>query len=304
MSGSQRRHAIVTMLVGDRYIEEWDKYCRNNWLAYGKRHDCDVIVLTEPVLPDAVTPERTLHWQKLLIPSLPALQRYEQVVWLDGDILINSSHAPSIFNGLDPDHIAVVDISLQLKRRLDTMTTEQRWVHLLLMAQSISANQPPVDMTQYDFTFGNPYAADGLQPAPQQFINTGVFVFSPARHAAFFRRVFQKYPRNSRNGDFEQTPLSFEILTSGLAQFLDQRFNTIWALEVAHHYPFLFGSRFIKPSPADRQEWRWLARQCVTNAFFNTYFLHFAGAPGTMLKSTMALAETTVAEFRQFLYPA
>lgn len=303
MSTSQRRRAIVTMLVGDRYISEWDQYCRNNWLAYGKRHDCDVVVLTEPVLPSAVTRERTLHWQKLLIPSLPALRQYQQVAWLDGDILINSSHAPSIFESHDPERIGVVDILPRMRQRLDGMTVEQRWVYLLLRAQSISKDQPWAGMAAYESGFGNPYASDGLEPAPKEFINTGVLVFNPERHAAFFRTVFKKYPRNSRNGDFEQTPLSFEILASGQAQLLDSRFNTIWALEAAHHYPFLFGPRFIRPTPQDWREWQWLARQCVTNAFFNSYFLHFAGAPGTLLKSTMGLTETTRADYGEFAYP-
>lgn len=301
MSNSRRR-AIVTMLVGERYVSEWNQHCNNNWLAYGKRHDCDIIVLTEPLAPAAVTPERSLHWQKLLVPSLPALRHYEQVAWLDGDILINSSHAPSIFDAHDPERIGVVDILPSMRRVLDTMTVEQRWVYLLLRAQHISQDKTWAGMAAYETAFANPYAADHLEPAPNKFINTGVFVCNPARHAAFFRRVFNKYQKNSRNCDFEQTPLSFEILTSGMEQLLDSRFNTIWALEAAQHYPFLFGPRFIKPTTQDQEEWRWLARQCVTNAFFNSYFLHFAGAPGTMLKSTMGLAVTTASDYGQFAY--
>lgn len=301
MSTSQRRRAIVSMLVGDRYVNEWHQYCKDNWFAYGKRHDCDVIVLTEPVMPAAVTSERTLHWQKLLIPSLPVLQRYEQVCWLDGDILINWSHAPSIFDEHDPERIGAIDISPRMGLRLDTMTVNQRWDYLLLRAQSILKDEPWLDPLQYDDEF-NPYAADRLEPAPEQFINTGVFVFNPDRHAAFFRDVFSKYHKNSSNGDFEQTLLSFEMLASGQVQFLDGRFNMIWALEVAQHYPFLFGPRFFRPASADWKEWAWLAQQCVNNTFFNSYFLHFAGASGTLLKMTMGLVATTATDYCDFAY--
>ena len=301
MHGSGRKHALVTLAFGDSYIREWDIYCRNNWLAYGKRHDCDVIVLTQPVLPEAISAERSVHWQKLLVPSLPALRAYESVAWVDADIVINANHAPSIFAGRDPERIGVVKDMLPM---LDGMTAGQRWTWLAMAAARLKDGDPLPSIDQHVNQPYHPYAADRLEPAPHNFVNTGVIVFSPKRHADFFRRVFNKYPRNSLNGDFEQTPLSFETLQSGMEEFIDSRFNTIWTLEAARNYPFLFQARYVNPTPEDRADWINMTRNCVNAAFFNTFFLHFAGAPRSpWIKSAMYLVDTKVRHLVQTLYP-
>lgn len=304
MAPTGRRNALVTMLVGESYVQEWETYCRDGWLDYGKRHDCDVIVLTQPILPDAVTAERSLHWQKLLVPSLPGLRDYDSVAWVDGDILINAHRAPSIFAAHDLERIAVVNQAPVIDDRLDVMTTGERWTYLAKLAVRPAAGQPVPRIAEHIRVPTRLYAADRLEPAPKDFVNTGVFVFNPARHGAFFTKVFQKYRRDSRNGDYEQTPLSFEILQSGLAEFIDPRFNRIWSLEAARHYPFLFHARYVKPAPEDRAAWVAMARQCVNAAFFNSYFLHFAGGAGSAwIKSAMRLVEAKAEHIFQVMYP-
>lgn len=44
------RQAIVTVLVGETYVETWQVLCQPNWQAYADRHGFDLIVIAH--LPD------------------------------------------------------------------------------------------------------------------------------------------------------------------------------------------------------------------------------------------------------------
>ncbi len=92
MNSPVPRTALCTIVVGPAYIAAFDKYCRRRFLRYAERHGYDPIILNQPVRE---LPGRKLTWQKLCLPDLPWWKDYEQVAFVDADILI-ARDAPAL----------------------------------------------------------------------------------------------------------------------------------------------------------------------------------------------------------------
>lgn len=272
MSGPKGRFAIVTLAIGDVYVAEWENFHKQSWLKYTQKIGADLIVITEPILPGLISKDKSIHWQKLLIAKIPQLQSYDAIAWVDSDISINYRLAPSIFDYWEPGKISAVDILPAYRADAGGLNASGRWAYLV--SSMIDASQGEPIRNERDFAWPiAPYADVGLNfEAP--FLNTGVLVFSPGRFAEFFATVFAKYPHNSPSGDFEQTWLSYEIISSGLGNLIDSRFNTIFTLEVAKHYPFLMDLAFRTQHGTEACEN--IMRMCVNTVFRRSYFLHFA----------------------------
>jgi len=267
---NEQKHdkAIVTIAIGDAYTQNFLRKTYPIWEKYCARYGYDLVMISEPIDAECDFTRKSFHWQKLLVGLLPQVQAYDRAVWLDGDILINERLAPCIVAASPADGIGVVDIS-HVFARPDEHFNLHAWFLILnyLMTRGLDPNTPDAVVTDGDLA--TYYARFGLTGGADRFINTGVLVFDPKAHAHFLAEVYARYERDFV--DFENTPLSHDLQTSGLARYLDGRFNTIWAQVAAEHYPFLFNPELMAES---RDE---LMRLCVDTTFRNTWFLHFAG---------------------------
>ena len=89
--------AIVTLVHGAQQTERWNKFCRDGWQAYAKKHGLELLVLDQPIDASERGKARSPTWHKLLLGRAPVPKRYEQVAWIDPDVLINSAKAPNLF---------------------------------------------------------------------------------------------------------------------------------------------------------------------------------------------------------------
>jgi len=108
----------------------------------------------------------------------------------------------------------------------------------------------------------------GLVLDSDTMLNSGMFVCSPARHAAFFRDVAERrfFARRRYLADFhqyEQAVLNYELQTAGLARLLPAAWNRLWPL----HRPRVL------PGAAARLE-RFRSFLAVREA---TFMLHLTG---------------------------
>ena len=86
-------------------------------------------------------------------------------------------------------------------------------------------------------------------------------------HRAVFESVYlADYSYTSRC--YEQIPLSHTLLTKGLIEPIDTRFNSVFHESMRVHYPYLLN----KQLPA----YDLLASCAVQTQFANNFFLHFA----------------------------
>src|SRR5439155_4252044 len=146
---------------------------------------------------------RSPTWQKCLILGQPFAKRYERIVWMDSDVLINPA-APSILDGVPLDRVGAVDEYATPSGEPYRQSLERLYRHWAATGVSFKRNETAADF----------YAAYGLPERHTSVVQPGVMVLSP-RHRDLLERVYSSY--EDRGGDLwgEWRPLSFELLEAG-----------------------------------------------------------------------------------------
>ena len=257
------KKAIVTLIIGERYKNAWEQYCLPNWEVYAKNHQLDIIAIDSPIDPND---QRSPAWQKCLILEYEKVQQYEQIVWIDSDIIINPK-APSIFSGVPLEKVGAVEGFEQLYKD----------------------GEFPKEMLDYLKTpYKNAkgwYSLNHLK-THDKVVQTGVLVLSPNHHKELLRKVYDS-PTDSKTGDYEMPLLSHEILNNQLIQWLDKGFNLLWSAQMVFQYP-----QCLPPKQKDFffiRQWKKYIRghyqfppknilnSSLKEAVDKSYFLHFAG---------------------------
>jgi hypothetical protein len=258
-----RSKAIVTLVIGDRYRCQWEELCRRNWAQYADKHGYDLLCLDKPLDSSARAAARSPAWQKCLILSTNFAKSYEQIVWVDSDILINKNLAPSIASCVPIEKVGGVNLwaapgAAEFQRALFRLN--QIW------------RSPEMQPRAADF-----YTSWGLPNGFDEVITTSVLVLSPRHHKELLEHVYYDYEdRGDPAWNYEMRPLSYEIIKSGAVTMLDCRFSTSWSVQMALHYPFLLTRESSAYSGKEYcEEWERLLRCCVNIAFHNSYLLHF-----------------------------
>lgn len=252
----QNNKAIVTLTLGKTYQSFWERLCRANWEEYARRNDYDVIALSEPLDPSPHAAKRQLSWQKCLILSQPFSARYERIVWLDADILINPD-APDISVGVPLDKVGATD-EFSTPSRADHQIALKK---LYSFWESIGAKYYPSE-TPEKF-----YGAYGLPATFDRVVQAGVLVISPEHHREALEEVYFKYfERDAPRGLAEMRALSFHLQEADMVHWLDYRFNNLWLVYLALNAPFLLTD---PENPA--------LPEVAHRAFQDSFILHFAG---------------------------
>jgi len=82
---------VAVVVIGDSYLQDFDRYARQRMQSYCDHHGYDLRLITEPIRE---LNGKSLIWQKFLIRELPWWRRYDQVAYLDSDILIARDAPP------------------------------------------------------------------------------------------------------------------------------------------------------------------------------------------------------------------
>lgn len=251
------KSAIVTLAIGPYFQDIFRRTAEESWYEYGARFGHEIIVLTEPLDNSPRAQQRSPAWQKCLVPSQTWAARYDRIVWLDSDIIINNDLAPDIFSHVPEGLIGGVT----------------------------TLSQPPVISALRDKVLGPSYYSDyGLPANSGAIFNTGVLVYEPARHKPIFQHVYDAYEEREGNWHYEQRPLSWHIVNAGLAHSIDSRFNKIWAHDLFEFYPFLADAQL-----TNREDW---ITTCMSISAAKSYFFHFAGMQDHMRYCTLPTRAT------------
>ena len=98
---------MVTIAIGETYHASWKKSCEPNWKQYADKYKFDLICLEQPLDSSEGARNRSVAWQKCLILGQDFASGYDQIVWIDSDIMINSC-APDITTGVPLDKVGAV----------------------------------------------------------------------------------------------------------------------------------------------------------------------------------------------------
>jgi hypothetical protein len=248
--------AIVTMTLGDEFVDLWQRYCRPNWEMYARRHGYDIINIDAPLDDSERAQRRFAGWQKCLILRPDIAGRYERVVWMDSDIVINPEQSPCIASEVPPDMVGAVDAFSCPTSALFGLAMH-RYAEVEPDGHALGA-----DAFEYYLMYGFPRGFAGV-------VQSGVLVLSN-KHRQAMEDVYDKYEEKPGGAAWhgEMRPLSYELLKTGLVHWIDNRFNVSWPIYKCLHYPFLLDAE-----PRDLPS----LKACVNVAYLNNYFLHFPG---------------------------
>lgn len=276
--------AIVTLAIGEACRTQWETLCRANWQAYASRHGYDLVCIDQPLDTSERAGRRSPAWQKCLILS-GELSRYEKVVWIDADILINEQ-APCIADATPAGAVGAVDLwSAPTKADFLEAWTRLQWIWNKERAEGAGPGAAAAYYTDW-----------GLPEGCDEVITTSVMSLSPGCHREILERVYNEYEdRGESTWHYEMRPLSYELIKSGLVHWLDPRFSTSWSIQMALHYPFLlqrnprerFGRRLLRQIVAG-ESYEKMFRRCINASFQNSFFFHFGPR-----KAEMPLVEAT-----------
>lgn len=280
---------LATIAVGEKYYRPWHTYAFPTWKLYCERHGFGLVAFDEDQIATDHPTWKKATWQKLLIPASLKQAGYpaRNVCYVDTDILINP-FAPSIFADWNPERIGLTSLRTNLPFPLADV---QR--RLAFLRHTHYDSSYPLDSALF-MSIEQLYEHHGLAVQPDEAC-MGLIVFNVERHGDVMLNWFNKYDRNvqSVTGGGDQTHVNFEIQSSGLVQWLDYRFQAMWAYEMAWKYPFLYSSRRHDDE---------LARECVEASLYQNYFLHFAGSwhEGDLWKKGIIFAGEVGEELKRY----
>ena len=262
--------AIATIAIGEKYYNNWKKFCQPNWKQYGDKYGFDLFCLERPLDTSERARARSVSWQKCLILSQDFAGSYDRIVWLDSDIMFNNACAPDITVGVPLDKVGAVE-DLTFSHLAFLKRAFKLWPGAVI-------NYTP---QEYYSNWGLPGDCDG-------FFNPGVMVFSPQFHRTILEHVYYDYEeKGGLEWHMEQRPLCYELLKAGLVHWIDPRFNIVLEFEEIAQYPFL------RPPPApkglrarierkiqtvvNRSSLQTLRAAALNTLFQSSFCLHFSG---------------------------
>ena len=269
--------AIVTLVIGQHYQKRWNTICANNWQHYADKHGYDLICIDKPLDNSARAQNRSPAWQKCLILGHERVKRYDRVVWMDSDILINTN-SPCVVSQV-PDQYKLGAVEM-----FSGPLSE-------CFPKTLAQTEMLIDRAKHyfgwSFKTGKEWYAQSELPSDFDcVVQTGMMVLSPKHHREVLEYTYNNYEQQ-KEASYEMESLSYELVKTDSVYWLDYKFNRLWIECILRDYPFLLPTK--NPELKIIRGWKRLTRghfqkpdsritkYCLSAALSNNYFLHFAG---------------------------
>ena len=243
--------ALVTLVVGDKYRSNWEKFSKKSFEDYAKKHNFDFFLIESSIDNSIKAQKKSLAWQKLLIGKITELKKYETLIWIDADIIINVNFAPNILDGIPKDRIGVVKYHPLLSHPLFSKVYYNK-------AGRKSSEEFNLEILK----------VHGFEANPNCLINSGVLVI-PKNLLHILESTYYKYSSVNHKQHQEQVFLAYELYSNKLTYFIDDKFNAVW-------YEY-------KQGPYFKDQSKELNKELIKKVLNEVYFFHFAGTQEDML---------------------
>ncbi len=254
------KKALVTIAIGDAYIQPWKTFCFPGWKQYADKHGYDIVLITDMLDSGPLGTSRSPSWQRLLILNHPSIAKYSEVVWMDADIAINADAAPCIVDCSSA--VAGSEETVGVVLEVPSGDTKSA------LEAAINKRQGELKQTlNQGHTWRDMYRLNGLATDLDVGFNAGVMVLRPSQHSNLLREVYEQY-RQTPNSWLEGVPLAYHLLSKGRIHGIPAAFNVNASYVFYKHYPFLLGASSIDST---------LMAAVVRTMYENAYFLHFLG---------------------------
>jgi hypothetical protein len=259
---SAAKTAIVTLAIGDGYLEAWEKSSMPSWIAYCEKNGIGLFVETDDL--DFADVPKKKQWQKLLLGS--TLERIHPdtklICYIDTDVLINE-YAPNIFESHKRGTVGLISQFKDLP--LDRLHSLRRVAYF---RRNYVSDNYPLDSALFMDNEAL-YRYQDLLPQ-EDFACSGVILFESGTASEFMAAMFKRYqmPLKSITDGGEEAHVNFELQSNFEINWLEYKFQALWLYEMAWKYPFLYLEQ------GDSE----LMAKCIRASLMGNYFLHFSGS--------------------------
>jgi len=262
----KRKKAIVTIAIGKQYLDMFESLCKKHWMQYCGKHKFDLIVIKNPLDGSERAMNRSIAWQKLLILSQEWSQHYDQIVWIDTDILINLNNALDICQNIPIDKVSAVEAWSIPSRHIHDIALKR------LYQSWDSQGVKYVDNLSPRLYYQN-RGIDNAQDL-DAVVQTGVFICSPSYHRQIFEHIYHTYEdKHGAEWNYEMPAMSYEIIKNNLHNWINPEYNFCVSNLTAAFYPFIFHNN--TSTEIDQLI-------ALKNIYDLGYFVHFAGCSSYM----------------------
>jgi hypothetical protein len=204
------RIALVTLAIGDKYLEIYNILFRPSQEAYAKRHGYEFRVVTE-YLDEDLLHKSLISFQKALVFSQPWSKNYDFIIFVDADIYIRPDSPPiHIFSG---DKIAIVNEFAQPTKEL----------RLALQARC-----------GWETSGAAYYALCQMDLETDIVPNSGVILASPEIHGDYLRNIYEHYKElaihHPRGFIYEQAAIGYCLVRDDMCICIPNEWNGLWMI--------------------------------------------------------------------------
>jgi len=213
--------ALVTIAIGDKYLEKWEKNALPSWIQYAEKHKFSILAVVDDLIPKKDPKYKKPTWQKLIIPNYIISNdfNYNQIAYLDSDVLINPL-APNIFDSCDMEKIN--STSLRFNLPYDYNKTLRK---IALLRKNYLDKTYPLDSAMF-IELDALYNYHNLKPQRDEFC-AGLLVYSIDIFADFMAKCFDRYPSDveSITNGGDQTHVNFHVQDSGFYNRIEYKWQ-------------------------------------------------------------------------------
>ena len=259
---------LVTLSIGNRYLERFEKYALPFCLRYSKRYGLNLAVVYQDITGLIGVSENSAGkkktWQKMLIPHFMSQvdSCIDQLCYFDSDILFNP-YGANIFAASDKEKFNVVSERHDLP--YDDLYCRKV---ISFYRNKFSNGRYPLDSSIFMKT-EDIYRYHGFK-AYNDYCCAGLYVCSPRLYSGGLLDIFNKYRDDhvsvTEGGD--EPAFNFEIRERFVLNYLPYQYQAIWNMEMAYRYRSLFAEQ--APST--------LTRSSIKDCLLSLTCLHFAGS--------------------------
>lgn len=262
-----KTNAIVTLVVGDKYKRLFNRYSHESFINYAEKINADLIVIDEQLDSSSISSKRSIAWQKLLILSQEWSDRYEQILWVDSDVVINNENTDNIFNTTPVEKVGGVD-AYKIPNSKDYQIGLRRLYEYW--------EKNGVNYIE-NFTPNEYYINRGIitKTKLDSVLHTGVFICSPKYHKEIFNQIYLLDSQIvESSGNYEMPIMSARLLEEGFVTWIDHKYNYCVNEIIASDYPEVIqNNKFFQNA---------LTKRVVRDIFSHGKFIHFAGCTDKM----------------------
>lgn len=205
---------LVTVVIGEPYLERYKALFYENHRTYASKYNYDFIVVTDFLDPQNKHPS-FISLQKSLVCSQSFSNKYDQIIYIDADVLFNNKIAT-------PLHLEVKDQNkVSIANEYSQPSTPER-----LKIQKSNGWEP--DASSY-------YKLAGLSLETNIVLNTGVMIFNPKIHNRILEDAYafgvQSGLNHPRGFHYEQAIIGYALQKNNCFELLQNHWNAIWLLQ-------------------------------------------------------------------------